>query len=63
MVATYQLIRCCEDQSFRDMCLYLNKKAPILSRDKLQTLLSEEYPMAMRKIKKIMKGRWVDITC
>jgi hypothetical protein len=35
MVATYQPLCCCEDQTFRDICLSLNKKAPILSRDKL----------------------------
>jgi len=57
IVATYQPLHCCEDQTFRDMCLSLNKKAPILSRDKLQTLLSEEYKITKSKLKMILKGR------
>jgi hypothetical protein len=62
MVATYQPLHCCEDQTFRDMCLSLNKKAPILSRDKLRTLLSEEYTMTKSKLKMILKGRHFSIT-
>jgi hypothetical protein len=62
MVATYQPLHCCEDQTFRDMCLSLNKRAPILSRDKLQTLLSEEYTITKSKLKMILKGRHFSIT-
>jgi hypothetical protein len=38
-VATYQPLHCCEDETFRDLCRLLNKKSPILSRDKLHTLV------------------------
>ena len=62
MVATYQPLRCCEDQSFRDMCHSLNKKAQIFSRDKLRTLLSEEYTITKSKLKMILKGRHFSFT-
>jgi hypothetical protein len=62
MVAMYQPLCCFEDQSFRDMCLSLNKKAPILSRDKLQILLSEEYTIAKSKLKMKLKGRHFSFT-
>jgi hypothetical protein len=34
-VETYQPLRCCEERTFRYLCLALNKRCPILSRDKL----------------------------
>jgi hypothetical protein len=48
------------NQSVRDMCLSLN--APILSRDKLQTSLSEVYRMSMSKIMMILKGKHFSFT-
>jgi hypothetical protein len=35
VVETYQPLRCVKDKSFCEMCYSLNKKAHILSRDKL----------------------------
>jgi hypothetical protein len=62
MIATYQPLRCCEDPSFREMCLSLSKKAPILSRERLRTLLSEEYSMTKKTLKMILKGRHYSFT-
>ena len=62
MVATYQPLCCCEDQSFKEMCLSLNKKAPILSRDRLRTLLSEEYSITKSKLKMILMGKYFSFT-
>jgi len=57
MIATYQPLRCCEDPTFREMCLSLNKKSPILSREKLRSLITEEYVMTRKQITSILKGK------
>lgn len=57
MIGTYQPLRCVEDSNFRAMCQSLNRKAPILSRHKLKTLVSEEYHLMEIKLKRILKGR------
>jgi len=62
MVATYQPYRLCEDPAFRQMCMSLNKKAPLLSRDKLQTLVKEEYHLCASKIKMILAGKDYAVT-
>jgi hypothetical protein len=54
MIATYQPLRCCEEQSFREMCLSLNKKCPVLSREELKTMLGEEYAIAQKHLKVIL---------
>jgi len=40
MIATYQPLRCCEDVNFRAMCHSLNRKCPIIGKDKLRSLLN-----------------------
>ncbi len=57
MIATYQPLRCCEDVNFRAMCHSLNRKCPIIGKDKLRSLLNEQYIMTQTKVKMIMKGR------
>jgi hypothetical protein len=65
MIATYQPLCCIEDQHFRAMFQSLYSKAPIVSRVKLPTLISEEFHLAELKVKSILKGRfflllWMD---
>ena len=43
MVTTYQSYRICEEPTFRDLCRSSNKKAPILSQEKLTSLVKDEY--------------------
>ena len=62
MVATYQPVRCIEEPTFREMCLSLNKKSPILSRDKLRNLISEQHAIAKRSITDILKGKHFSFT-
>lgn len=62
MIATYQPYRCVEDRHFRAMCQSLSVRAPILSRDKLKELVSEEYHVAELKVKGILKGRFFSFT-
>jgi hypothetical protein len=58
MIATYQPLRCVEDKHFRAKCQSLNTQAPILTSEKLKTLISDEYPVAELKLKNILKGRY-----
>jgi hypothetical protein len=51
-VATYQPLRCCEERTFRDLCLSLNKRCPILSRDKLHMMVQFQYVAVQEKVKK-----------
>jgi len=51
-VETYQPLRCCEERTFRDLCLALNKRCPILSRDKLHTMVQCQYIRVQEKVKK-----------
>jgi len=44
------------------MCFSLNKKCPILSRERIQTLLSEEYTITQKQIKVILKREYFSIT-
>jgi secreted trypsin-like serine protease len=62
MVATYQPLSCCEDPSFQNMCFSLNQKVPIIGKDKLRTLLSEEYTITKNKLKMMFKGRYFSFT-
>ena len=57
VIATYQPLRCVEDPNFRRMCHSLNKKAPIMSREKLKMLLAERYHLTEATLKQILKGR------
>jgi hypothetical protein len=62
MIATYQPFCCVDDLHFRAMCQSLNPKAPILSREKLKSLVSEEFYIAQIKVQKILKGRFFAFT-
>lgn len=62
MIETYQPLRCVEDKYFRAMCQSLNFKAPILTRDKLKTLISEQYHCAKLKLKNILNGKYFTFT-
>jgi hypothetical protein len=42
-IATYQPLRCCEEESFCELCLSLNKKSPIYGREKFYTMLQTKY--------------------
>ncbi len=61
-VETYQPLRCCEEQSFRDLCLSLSKKCPIVSRDKLHTMLQCQYVRVQEKVKRIRTNRYFALT-
>jgi hypothetical protein len=62
MVATYQPLRCVEDKNFRAVCQSLNPKAPILTSDKLKSLISVEYHVAELKLRNILKSRYFVLT-
>jgi hypothetical protein len=57
VIAMYPPVCCCEDPTFREMCLSLNKKSPIFSCDKLRNLISQEYGIAKKDITRILKGK------
>jgi hypothetical protein len=61
-VSTYQPLRCCEEETFRDLCQSLNKKSPILSQDELHTLVQLKYIQVQQKIKSIVVNRYFSIT-
>lgn len=61
-VTTYQPIRCVEEKSFRLLCHSLNKKAPVLSREKLSTMLQLEYLTVQGKVKAILHKRYFALT-
>jgi hypothetical protein len=44
------------------MCQSLNPKAPILTSDKLKTLISEKYHVVEQKLRNILKGRYFAFT-
>ena len=62
MVTTYQSFRICEEPTFRDLCRSLNKKARILSREKLTSLVKDEYYVVLQKLKGILVDREFAIT-
>jgi len=62
MVTTYQSYRICEEPTFRGLCRSLNKKAPILSREKLTSLVKDEYYVVLQKLKGILVDREFAIT-
>jgi hypothetical protein len=41
----------------KEMCHSLNRKCPIIGKDKLRSLLNEQYVMTQTKVKMIMKGQ------
>jgi hypothetical protein len=57
----YQPVHCCEEPTFREMYLSLNKKSVILSCDKLQNI-SEQYAIAKRSITDILKRKHFSFT-
>jgi hypothetical protein len=57
MIATYQPFRCVDDPHFRAMCQSLNPKDPILSREKLKSLVSEEFYIAQVKGAENLEGK------
>ena len=61
-VETYQPLRCCEERTFRDLCLALNKRCPILSRDKLHTMVQCQYIRVQQKVKRILTNRYFALT-
>ena len=61
-VSTYQPLRCCEEETFRDLCQSLKKKSPILSRDKLHTLVQLKYIQVQQKIKSIVANSYFSLT-
>jgi len=56
VVMTYQPINACENPSFQEMCLTMKGKAPVLGRDKVQKLLSEECATMKVEIRHILSG-------
>jgi hypothetical protein len=62
MIATYQPFCCVDDPHFKAMCQSLNPKAPILSREKLKSLVIEEFYIAQVKVQKILKERFFAFT-
>jgi len=62
VIQTYQLIWICEEPTFRDLCLSLNKVCPIISREKLGTLIEYNYIKVQQKMTAILAERYVAIT-
>jgi hypothetical protein len=62
VVRTYQPLRICEEETFRDLCRSMNKKSPIISRDKLHTMVQMKYIQVQEKISSIIKNRYFSLT-
>ena len=62
MISSYQPLRIVEDPYFRRMCQSLNKKAPIISRDKIKALLAERFQLTVEMTKNILKGQHFSFT-
>jgi hypothetical protein len=62
LIQTYQPLQASQHPAFRELCLTLNPKAPMVGLYKLQGLLSKEAACARSKMKSILKGADVCIT-
>ena len=58
LIDTYQPIKSCEYESFREMCYSLNGKAPTFGREKVRLLLTREAASVRIKLKEILDGRF-----
>jgi hypothetical protein len=59
MIKTYQPLRCCESNEFRMMCKSLNKRSPIIGRERLNQLLKSQYHELQSKLIVIFKGQFL----
>jgi hypothetical protein len=57
MVSTYQPLQCVNEKSFQDMCKSLNKCAPIITRERIGSLVKEKYHFTKIKLQTILKNR------
>jgi hypothetical protein len=62
MISLYQPLCIVEDPYFWCMCQSLNKKAHILSRDRIKALLAERFHLTVELMKKILKGQHFSFT-
>ncbi len=60
--STFQPLSIVENDSFRNMIDSLNKKAPIIGKDKLRSMLSTHYSEVLHRITSILKGKYVALT-
>ena len=63
IVMTYQPFSTVENNSFREMVTSLNKKAPVISREKIQKLISNKYHDTRLSLSSILKGKHYSMTC
>lgn len=62
MIQSYQPLSACESESFRAMCKSLNKKSPVIARERVGRLLQTKFHEVQTKMKHILKGRWYALT-
>ena len=62
MIKTYQPLRLTEIEEFRDMCLSLNKRAPILGVNHMQRLLKARFHEVQKQLIVIFKGQHFALT-
>jgi len=62
MIKTYQPLRLTEIEEFRDMCLSLNKRAPILGVNRMQRLLKARFHEVQKQLIVIFKGQHFALT-
>ena len=62
MIKTYQPLQVSECNEFRDLCKSLNKRCPVIGRERLGRLLKNEYYQCQHKMTLILKGRHFALT-
>jgi hypothetical protein len=62
VIRTYQPLHICEEETFRDLCRSMNKNSPMISRDKLYTMVQVKYIQVQEKISLIIKNRYFSLT-
>jgi hypothetical protein len=62
VIQTYQPLKCVEDESFRKLCISLNKKAPFISRAKFGSMVMYKFTEMQQKMTAILLKRYLSIT-
>jgi hypothetical protein len=62
LYTTFQPLSVVEQASFRDMISSLNKKSPLMGKEKVRSLLSTKYYEVLHRITSILKGKYISLT-
>jgi hypothetical protein len=62
MVKKYMPLDLTECNEFQEMCRSLNKRSPVLGRDRNGRLLKEEFHVCHQKLVRILKGKYFSLT-